>query len=497
MILGDVNVIGSGPNGLAAAVVLARAGLRVRVFEASDVPGGGARTTELIEPGTWHDVCSAVHPGALSSPFFQQFGLTDRVDFVVPDIAYAQPRVDRPSVLAWTDLDRTVAGLGESGSQWRRVFGFLSERLDSLVELTTDNPVLAVRRPTTALRFGMTALRQWQPIKALRALTGDAADLLSGVEAHANHPLEALSAPLTGLTLATYAHAVGWPVPVGGSKMIITALLNDLEQQGGKLHLERPVTGLGDLPPADATVFATSMRSMLDIAGPAVPDAYRRQASLFRVGAGVGKVDFVLREPVPWSDPDLGRASTVHIGGSRADLARAARCVRRGQVPEHPVVIASEPTRFDPGRAPAGRHVLWAYAQLPTRSDLDPTELLTAEIERYAPGFRDVVIDSRSMSARDLAGYNANYVGDIFAGDLSTRQVLARPIVARNPWRVGSTDLYLASSSAAPGPGVHGMGGYRAAVTALRHSFGWRQPDIRALNLAPGGGTTRHRNNVP
>ncbi|MGO1973800.1 MAG: phytoene desaturase family protein [Propionibacteriaceae bacterium] len=478
---GEANVIGSGPNALAAAVVLARAGVTVRVYEAASTLGGGARTAELVESGVRHDLCSAVHPGALSSPFFTAFGLAERVEFRVPEISYGQARPGQPALLSWRDLARTVAELGAAGPGWERMFGPLVRRGTELAELSMGSPLRAYRHLPTAIPFGLRALRQWQPAVPLRLLRGPAADLLAGVEAHANHPLSALSAPLVGLALATQAHSVGWPVPVGGSQAIVDALAADLVAHGGTVTIDSAVTDLAELPRADATLFGTSAKALLDLAGPQLPAGYRAAVSRFRPGAGVGKVDFVLSEPVPWADARLGAAATVHIGGSRTAMAVAEAAVRRGRIPANPVVIANEPTRFDPGRAPAGRHVLWAYAHLPAGSDVDPTELITATIEGVAPGFRDTVLGSHALSPVEMERHNPNYLGgDILGGDLSTWQVLARPVPLPDPWRIRGTHCYLASASAAPGPGVHGMAGFHAARSALRHTFGIRSlPDLR------------------
>lgn len=471
--LSSVAIIGAGPNGLAAGVTLARAGLDVTVYEAAETPGGGTRTAELIEPGSWHDVCSAVHPGALASPFFRRFGLADRVDFVTPEIAYGQPRAGRPAVLAYSDLGATVERLGRDGSGWRRVFGPLVDRFAAITELTSDHPLLAPRRPGAALTFGLRAMSQWQPVRAARLLGGDAADLFSGVAGHASQPLSALSTTLTGLTLASYAHTVGWPVPVGGSYKITEALVRDLEAHGGKVITGQRVRSVSELPPVDAMIFDTSVWELISIAGSLLPGSYRRRAARFRAGPAVGKVDFLLSEPVPWRDPELGRASTVHLSGTAAELGAAELAVHRGRIPDHPMVLASEPTRFDHGRAPAGRHVLWAYAHLPNGCTADPTPIVTAELERHAPGFTETIVASTARTAADAERENPNYLGgDIYAGALTTAQTLARPMLTINPWRVGRTDLYLCSSATAPGPGVHGMGGYRAARAALRGTFG-------------------------
>ncbi|MVA74535.1 NAD(P)-binding protein [Auraticoccus sp. F435] len=474
---GTVTVVGAGPNGLAAAVVLARAGLTVRVLEASDTPGGGCRTEELVEPGTVHDPCAAVVPGVLTSPFFTAFELARRVELVVPEISYGQARVGRDALLAHHDLARTVEGLGRDGAGWRRVFAPLVERAGAVARLTGGNPLGAVRQPATALRFGLPAARQWQPLPALRALRGDARDLFAGPTSHVNHRFEALSAPLTGMALAVQGHTAGWPVPRGGASAVVRALVDDALAHGAELHCSTPVRRLADLPPSDAVLFDTSLPGLLEIAGTAVPASYRARARGHRTGAAVGKVDLVLSAPLPWSDPRLHGASTVHLGGSHAEMAAAEREVHAGRVPEHPVLLVSCPTDLDPSRSRTGRHVVWAYAHLPTGCPIDPTEIVLRELERHAPGVRDLVVGHAARPAATLAGHNDNYRGgDIYAGALSTRQTLLRPVPALDPWRVGRTDLYLCSSAAAPGPGVHGMGGWHAARSALRHTFGGRLP---------------------
>lgn len=484
---GEVNIVGAGPNGLAAAVVLARAGILVRVYEAGSTAGGGARTQELIESGTWHDVCSAVHPGAFSSPFFERFELTRRVRFVAPDVPYGQARCGRPGVIALRDLDQTADRLGRDGTGWRRLFAMMVARFGELAELTGDSPMRAVTRLPTALGFGLRALGQWQPIAARRWLTGDGADLLSGVEAHANQPMQQLGVTLVGLTLAATAHAVGWPVPVGGSRTIVDALVDDLIDHGGELRTDQRVRALAELPAADATVFDTTVRAMIDIAGTKIPRGYRRRVAHVAYGPGVGKLDAIVSQPVPWADPELRAAGTVHLGGSRAEMARAERAVSRGRIPDHPVTLVSVPTQFDPSRTTSpGRHVLWAYCHLPAGSPTDPTETILNEIERHAPGFRDTMVSSVGHSPAQLEQYNPNYIGgDIFAGALSTRQTLARPVLGLDPWRAGRSDVYLCSSAAAPGPGVHGMVGYRAAVSVLRNTFHSRALPSLAITRHP------------
>lgn len=468
---GSVNVIGGGPNGLAAAVVLARAGIKVRLFEAASSVGGGARTKELIEPGTWHDVCSAVHPAAYASEFFRRFELTKRVDFITPEVSYAQPMKVGPARIAYRSIDRTATELGWVGAGWKRVFGPLARRADDLAALTMGHPLHFYRQPATAVRLGLRGAAQLLAPERASLLRGGAADLFSGVAAHSAQPLHSVSAVATGLVLATYGHAYGWPIPVGGSQRVVDAMAADARNFDAELETDWRVDNLAALPPADATIFDTSLATMLRI-GADIPGLYRRRAARQRIGVGVGKVDLILSGPIPWRDPRVAGASTVHLGGQQAAVASAERIVLAGGTPESPYVLVSQPTTFDPQRTASGQHVVWAYTHLPYETTADVKELIISQIEAYAPGFRDLIIGSAVMTPADVADYNANYVrGDIYSGALSPVQLLARPVLAADPWRVARTNSYLCSSAAVPGPGVHGMGGLHAAMSVLRNTY--------------------------
>lgn len=478
----DAAVVGSGPNGLAAAVVLARAGLSVRVFEAESAPGGGARTDELTLPGHLHDVCSAAHPMAFASPFFREFGLTERVEFVTPELAYAHPLDGGRAGLAHVDLDRTVEGLGRDGTAWRQLLGPMARRADDLGEVMGGSLVNVPPHPVLALRLGLRVLEQGSPAWNLRWRGDEAPALLTGVMAHAVLGMPGLGSSATGMVLAGLAHGRGWPIPVGGSRAITDAMLDDLRAHGGELVCDHRVTSLDELPPARAVLLDTSARAALRLGGSRIPALTRAFLRHFRYGAAAAKVDFVLDGPVPWTNPAIADAGVVHVGGTRDEVAAAENAVSAGRHAERPYVMVSQPSRFDDTRAPEGHHVLWTYTHVPPGSPLDQTEAITAQLERFAPGFRDRVVASASRSAADVARHNANYVGgDIAAGAGSFVQLVSRPMPVPDPWRLGEDGLYLCSASSAPGPGVHGIAGWRAALSALRHEFGITQ----APSLAP------------
>ncbi|TXN31484.1 phytoene desaturase family protein [Lacisediminihabitans profunda] len=469
----DAIVVGSGPNGMAAAVTLARAGLTVRVYERAPTIGGGARTSELTLPGFHHDVCSAVHPLALASGFFRRFELRERIGLVVPEISYAHPLADGRAGIAWRDLDRTADGLGRDGAAWRRLFAPLVRRANDVAQFSGSAVLQVPRHPLTVARLGLRVLEQGGRGWNSRFRDDVAPALLTGVFAHAVRPMPSLATAATGLVLGTTAHAQGWPIPIGGSQSIIDAMAADLIAHGGQIVTGTEIAHLGDLPPARVVLFDTSARALARIAGELLPERYRRALGRYRYGNAVAKVDFALSGPVPWRNRDLAAAGTLHLGGSRRDIARSEGEVAAGRHPGNPYVLVSQPTPFDGSRAPAGSHVLWAYTHVPRGSTVDRTEAITAAIESHAPGFRDVVLASASSTAEQVEAYNPNYVGgDIASGDVTVAQLVARPVFSATPWRTPARGIYLCSSSASPGPGVHGLAGYYAALTALRDEFG-------------------------
>ena len=481
--MADVSVVGAGPNGLAAAVVMARAGLSVEVLEAADTIGGGSRTKELIEPGHLHDVCSAIHPMALASPFFRDFGLERRIRLIVPELSYANPLSGGRAGLAWRSLDRTVEGLGRDGGAYRSLMGPLARHSEAITDLLMGSllqaPPKALRDPAAALRFGLSVLEQGSPAWNQRFRGEEAPAMLTGVAAHPVGRLPSLSSSGAGLMLSLLAHTVGWPVPEGGSQAIVEAMADDVRAHGGVIRTSSPVTSLDEVRGSRAVFLDLSPSGLLELAEEGLPHRYRRALEAFRYGNGACKVDFILSEPVPWANPEVGGASTVHLGGSRSETATAERQVAGGWHPDVPYVLAAQPTAFDPSRAPAGRHILWAYCHVPAGSNIDMTGTIIRRIEDFAPGFRDTIIASKAMSAADLQQYNANYVGGDFGGGaISLLQMLRRPVASPTPWRTPLPGVYLCSSSTPPGPGVHGMGGYNAALSALRHEFGVPVPSL-------------------
>ncbi len=477
----DVAIVGAGPNGLAAAVVLARAGLQVEVFEANATIGGGARSDTV--DGVVLDWGSAVHPMALASPFLRRFGLAERLSFVTPDASYAHP-LDEGAVVAWRDIERMPESLGDAHARaWQRLLAPLAARIDDLADTLLGGMMRVPPHPALLAGFGMRVLAHGVPLGSrepgARAVGDRGRAALAGVFAHAVSPLPRPSAAAAGLVLAAAAHARGWPIPVGGTRRIADALRDDLVAHGGRVHTGRRIRRVEELPVSRALLFDTAPDVLLEIAGDRLHPGYARALRHYRFGDAASRVDFVLNAPVPWRDVDVAHAGTLHLGGSADEIAAAEIAVRRGIHPDRPYVLASQPTLFDATRAPAGTHLLWTYAHVPAGSTRDMTAQITAQIERFAPGFRDTVVGTRVITAADLERGDANLRGgDIATGRADLRGLLARPVLSRSPWRAG-VGVYLCSAATPPGPGVHGMGGYHAAVLALREVFGIAQvPDL-------------------
>ncbi len=472
----DAVVVGAGPNGLAAALVLAEAGRHVVVFEAAPTIGGGARTAELTLPGFSHDVCSAVHPMAAVSPFFRAFDLAaSGVEMLHAEASYAHPLDGGRAGVAWKDLDRTVAELGPDGDAWRRLVGPLVDDLDELAAVVlSDFRTLPLSSLPAAVRLGLRTLEQGSRAWS-RRFNGDLAPaLLAGVEAHVITPLPALAAAGAGLWFAALGHAIGWPIPRGGSQAIVDAVAARLRELGGEIRTGEAVTSLAQLPPSAAVMLDLTPAGLLDIAGDNLPAGYRRWLRRFRYGSGACKVDFALSGPVPWAAEGCRRAGTLHLSGTRAEIAANEQEVADGGHPERPYVLVAQPGVIDDTRAPAGKEALWTYCHVPAGSTVDMGEAVTAQIERFAPGFRDLVLHRSVMSAAAQEAYNANYVGgDIAGGAAATPwQLLMRPVPRWDPYRTPIAGTYLCSSSTPPGPAVHGMNGVHAAGRALRQVFG-------------------------
>ncbi|NNC11095.1 NAD(P)/FAD-dependent oxidoreductase [Planctomonas sp. JC2975] len=474
----DAVVVGSGPNGLAAAVTLARAGLEVTVLEGADHIGGGSSSADLTLPGVVHDVCSAVHPMALASEFFRRFELERRIELLVPEISYGHPLDGGRAAIAYRDLERTAVELGSDGLAWRRLFAPLVRDGGMALGETIGRSLLRMpRHPLTLARFGLSALRHgtrlWDGVFDDVA----APALLTGVFAHTIQRMPALGTAAAGLALAAFAHTGGWPIPRGGSGAITKAMADDLVAHGGRIETGTWVRSLDELPPARVTILDVTPRAFLQLAGDRVTASgpYRR----FRYGNAAAKADFVLSEPVPWTNEELRRAVTVHVGGPRRTLVRAEAAVAAGSRAHDPYVLTAQPTLLDPDRAP-GRHVLWAYTHVPAGSAVDPRDAIVERIEHFAPGFRDTIVASNGQSARELDRRNPNDVaGDIASGAVTFGQLIARPTFGPHPWQTPLRGTYLCSASTVPGPGVHGLAGWNAALRALQHEFGiTKEPDL-------------------
>jgi phytoene dehydrogenase-like protein len=467
----DGVIVGSGPNGLAAAITLAEAGARVLVIEGHATVGGGMRTLELTEAGFRHDICSAVHPLGMGSPFFRRLNLAQHgLTWIQPPLPVAHP-LDGPSAVP---LHRDITRMGDAlgafdGAQWQRLFGaeLASHPLPLIDALLAPWP-----RPTTPLRLARFGLGALWPAQLLAQgwFRGERARaLFAGLAAHAIQPL---SWPLTasfGMVLALLGHGVGWPVPRGGSQAIADALTAHLRALGGEIVTGQWVQRLDELPTARATLLDVTPRQFVAMTGDRLPPHYRHQLLRYRYGPGVCKVDYALRAPVPWRDPTCALAGTVHVGGTLAEIAHAERVIWQGEHPTHPYLLVAQPSLFDETRAPAGQHTLWAYCHVPHGSTLDVSAQIDAQIERFAPGFRDCIIAKGVHTASAMAAYNPNYIGgDINGGVQDWRQLWTRPTPRLNPYATPLPHVYLCSSSTPPGGGVHGMAGYYAARTVLR-----------------------------
>lgn len=477
--MSDAAIVGSGPNGLAAAVILARAGLSVDLYESKDTVGGGTRTEELIEPGFWHDVCSAVHPMALASPFFRQFGIAERIEWFVPELSYAHPLDGGRAGLAYRELDRTVDSVGVDGAAYRRLMAPLVRNSASVLDLAL-NPVWRIPSGIAGpLALGLGTIWQGGPWWNAGFREDVAPALISGVAAHPVGPMPSLASSAAGLVLAHLAHTVGWPIPRGGSASIASAMLDDFLAHGGRVHTGHRIDDLDELGDAKAMLLDITPQALLDIAGRRLPERYADALKRFRYNNAACKVDFILSGPVPWQNQEINAAGTAHVAGTRAEMAQAEAEVARGEHPAKPYVLLSQPSQFDDGRAPSGRQVLWTYCHVPVGSSKDMTEAVVRQIERFAPGFRDTIVQSKATTAVELAQYNANYIGgDFGSGATNLRQLLARPVLGSKPWKTPAEGVYLCSSSTTPGPGVHGMGGMHAANLALTEVFGLKPPSL-------------------
>ena len=466
----DAIVVGAGPNGLAAAIELARAGRAVRIYEAAEEVGGGARSAELTLPGFVHDPCASVHPLSLASPFFRSLDLARHgLAWVQPDAPLAHALEPGRSVVLERDLAALGDALGRDAGAWRRLFGPLAREWERLVPMLLSPVPRPPRHPLLLARFGVPALPPARDLARILFREPEARALLAGMAAHSMLPL---GAPLTSsfaLVLGLLAHAVGWPLARGGSGAIARALEAEARSLGVDIVTGHRVDSLADLPSARAYLLDVTPRQALAIAGDRLGGRYRRQLEGFRYGPGVFKVDWALDGPIPWADHATLRAGTVHLGGPLGEVVASEAAIGRGRVAARPFVLLVQPTIADPSRAPEGKHIAWAYCHVPNGSTADLTDAIEAQVERFAPGFRDCILARSTKDAPAMEAYDANYIGgDINGGIADWRQLLFRPVMRWNPYSTSDPAIFLCSSSTPPGGGVHGMGGAHAARSAAR-----------------------------
>lgn len=464
----DAVVVGSGPNGLSAAITLARAGRSVVVFEANDTIGGGTRSAELTLPGFVHDVCSAIHPMGLASPFFRQLPLHEHgVEWIHPPLPLAHPLDGGDAAILDRSVDVTAKLLDADERAWGKLMNPLVAKADHLFRELVG-PFRIPRHPILALRFARRAVRSGKSLAQSYFQTEKARALFAGIAGHAQLPLEKVPSAAVGVMLGVAGHAVGWPLPKGGSQRIADALASYLRTLGGEIITGVRVTSLNELPEAKTIMLDITPRQILAIAGDRLPPRYQRRLAKYRYGMGIFKMDWALSGPIPWKNEACRRAGTLHLGGTLDELCVSERDAWEGRICDRPYVLLAQPSLFDSTRAPAGKHVAWAYCHVPHASTVDMSERIENQVERFAPGFRDLILARHAMNSSDMERRNANYVGgDINGGVADLWQLFARPVLRWNPYSTPVKGLYICSSATPPSGGVHGLCGYYAAKSAL------------------------------
>jgi phytoene dehydrogenase-like protein len=465
----DSVVVGAGPNGLAAAITLAKAGRSVLVREAKSTPGGGVRSEALTLPGFVHDVCSAIHPLGAASPLFRRLPLAAHgLEWVHPPIPLAHPFDDGTAILLERSTSRTAAGLGRDGAAWQRLMDPFVSRWHQLAPDILA-PLRPPKHPLLLARFGLLAIQPSAVLARLAFREARARALFTGMAGHATLPLTHPPSAAFGLVLGITGHAVGWPMPSGGAQRITDALVSYLRSLGGEIETDAPVCSVDDLPAHQAALLDVTPRQVLGMAGQRLTAGYRRALERFQYGLGTFKVDWALDGPIPWRAPDVAQAGTVHLGGTIEEIEQARKAEWAGRPAERPLVLLSQPTLFDRTRAPEGKQIAWGYCHLPNGSPADMTDRIEAQVERFAPGFRDRIIARHTMSPADFERHNPNLIGgDINGGEATLRQLFFRPALRPVPYATSDPTLFICSSSTPPGGGVHGMCGFHAARAALR-----------------------------
>ncbi|HLE62112.1 MAG TPA: NAD(P)/FAD-dependent oxidoreductase [Pyrinomonadaceae bacterium] len=466
----DAIVVGAGPNGLTAAITLARKGYSVALLEANDTVGGSARSAESTLPGFLHDTCSAVHPLTAGSPYLSQLPLGEYgLDFINPPAALAHPFDDGTAALLYRSVDMTADGLRADAHSYKKLMEPLVASWEGLAN-DLLGPLRFPRHPIKAARFGLHGIRSAKSLVMSSFKEERTRALFAGLAAHSFLPLDRLATSAFALVLATLAHTVGWPIPKGGAQRISDALADYLKELGGEISTGIRVRSLTELPASRVVLCDVTPHQLLSIAGPRLPPGFRRRLQRYRYGPAAFKIDWALKGPVPWKAAECSQSATVHLGGSFEEISASESATWQGEHPNNPFLIVSQPTLFDPTRTPQGQHTLWAYGHVPNGSKFDMTERIEDQIERFAPGFRELILARNVMPPAKLEQHNANLVGgDINGGAQDLRQLFTRPTI-----RLYSTPLnwlYICSSSTPPGGGVHGMCGYHAALTAMRRSL--------------------------
>jgi phytoene dehydrogenase-like protein len=465
----DAVVVGAGPNGLAAAITMAMANRSVLLVEGAEQIGGGARTAEVTLPGFHHDLCSAIHPLAVATPFLNRLPLDKHgLEWLHPEVLAAHPLDGGRAGLLYQSVERTAAGLGgRDGRAWRRLFAATVGAWEDIATQLTS-PFALPRHP---LRFAAAGLQSLLPARGLLDGTFRAEEpkaLFAGAAAHAFNPLERPASAAFGLLLIGAGHAHGWPIPRGGSQAIVDAMASYLRELGGEIVTGWPVTSIDELPPADSYLLDVGPHQLLRMAGERFPAGYRDKLAGFTYGPGAFKIDYALDGPLPWLHPEVGRAGTVHVVGNVAELAEAERAIQQDRVPERPFVLLAQQSLFDDTRAPVGKHTLWAYCHVPHGCTVDMTERIEAQIDRFAPGWRDLILARSVRGPAELEAYNPNLVGgDIAGGSQGVVKLLTGPTLRARPHTTPDPSIFLCSSSTPPGPGVHGLCGWHAARAAL------------------------------